>query len=175
MFGRCPKCGSAEVGPDGICDVCGFPAGQVNAFMLKIYLITGAFAASVLIYGVIGYAVMSSTQTSFIAPSTGRIIFGALVVVGISSVVVAYKVLPLAFKRPTPAGVLQIVLFTAALCEAPAIYGLVVGLLTRNAAWMAALIALSLAGFVLLSRDMPAVAQRITELVAEKPDALDSM
>ncbi len=166
MFGRCAKCGGAEIGPDGRCALCGFPAGLANRLMARMYVITGALASSVLIYGVLAYFL---TGTGGFEPRMATLPLAVIYAfIAVSVVAIA---IGLAVARPgsgpgEPARLFPRIIIAAALCEVPAMLGFVTAVLTGGVQWMAVLLGIALVGFLGIGMEMPVYAQRVNEYVA---------
>ena len=165
MFNRCPKCGSAEIS-DGICQACGFPAGKVNQVMMQAYLITGAMAMSVLIYAAIAVAVTAKAEVPGSAPQFLPVI---LLVLAIVDVAIGIMVALSAHKQPTVQQMFGRLIVSAAMAESAAIMGLVLTLLTKDMKWIAVFTVISLVGFVVIGREMPAFAKAVVDYVDQHP------
>lgn len=163
MPGRCPRCGSPEIGPDGRCLACRFDAATANRYMTKIYAVTGAVAASVLLYGIIGYALVQAGAVK-VRPDGGIIVYVFLVV----SLAAMASGIAVARKRragASPDTLLVNLVTAAALCEVPAVLGFLALLIAGSMMWMALLIGCSLVAFGGIGAEMPAYAQAVTEWV----------
>ncbi|MCD6350911.1 MAG: hypothetical protein J7M26_02220 [Armatimonadetes bacterium] len=170
MFGRCPKCGSAEIGPDGRCELCGFPATLVNKAMLQMYLITGAHAASVFVYGLIAYVMVTGGRLN-VRPGAVPVALGyGLVAVGVLAATAGYLVARRGAKPAAPRVLLRWLLIASALVEAAAILGLVATLISGNLQWIALLLAVSLGGFAAVGSEMPAYAHSLVTYAEKNYD-----
>lgn len=138
--------------PDGCCPLCGATAGPAQREVTQIYIITGAFFASVLFYGgVVALLEMSEFTPPHTAPQLPYYLL-VLAAAMLGAMLAAERQL---LARKTTAAVRAAALVTAGLCEAIALFGLVAYILGGGMAWVVVFLGLALAGFVYMSSRLP--------------------
>ncbi|MGD9518857.1 MAG: hypothetical protein AB7W28_05010 [Armatimonadota bacterium] len=168
--GRCTRCGSAEIGTDGLCSLCGFPAKVANSVMTRAYIVTGSLALSVLVYAALAYFLVQSG--AFSGPSVrlpqpvSYVLLGLGVLATLGGIVTARR----GHLAETPQRVLAKLFRAGALCEVPAVLGFILALVTHDLRWLVMLTAFALIGFLSIAMEMPAYAQRVTEYLEAHPD-----
>lgn len=170
MFGRCGKCGGAEIGPDGRCTLCGFRAGLANRLMARMYVITAALASSVLIYGVLACFLTQAGGLEARPEGLPAGVIYAFIAASVVAIAIGLVVARPGSGPSQPARLFPRIITAAALCEVPAVLGFVAAVLTGGLQWMAVLLATSLVGFLGIGMEMPVYAQRVTEYVASLMD-----
>ena len=146
--------------PDGCCPLCGATAGPAHREIMQIYIITGAFFASVLVYG----GIVAFLETTNFTPvrAAPQLPYSLLVLAAalLGAMLAAERQL---LARKTTAGARAAALVTAALCETIALFGLVAYVLGGGMGWVVVFLGLALAGFVYLSSRLPVYVRTIEE------------
>ncbi|MFW5866833.1 MAG: hypothetical protein ACOCX2_03390 [Armatimonadota bacterium] len=163
----CPQCQQGVQNEElaaGACPYCGFECAQFEAAVRKIQMVLAALFGSTLIYGVI--VAVLELYVGYEASGLGanELILG-MALVGMSAGIVAASVM---FERrvrgaETLATWEQTVLILGAIAEAPAVFGLVMYLLTGSLPWMVLFLALSWALLIRLGLKLPRILRGMTD------------
>ncbi|MGD9498442.1 MAG: hypothetical protein AB7Y46_19265 [Armatimonadota bacterium] len=148
----------------GACPYCGFPCGEFSHRLRTIQVILFAFFASTLVYGLVvavlelarGYAPPLAGP----APAAlGGTLLGASLGVFIASLLFERR----AAEVGTVTSHTQRVIILAAMAEVPAVFGLVMYLLTGSLQWLVAFLALSWLLFVRLGLQLARILRGIAQ------------
>lgn len=154
----CPACGQKvdKPGPGGSCPSCGASHAAGRREALFLYLLTGAFFASLLIYGVLVVVMESVAERGEPAFPQLRFILAAISVVALISLVAVERFF---LPRETVEAVRTCAILQAALAESVAIYGLALYLTGEDIQWFVLHLGLSVAGFIYLATRVPQYAR----------------
>ncbi len=168
----CPQC-QQGVQPDELaadaCPYCGFPCAEFNRRVSQIQLILGALFASTLVYGII--VAVLELVVGYEAPGLGdgEFILG-MALMGASAGIVGASIM---FERRTGGQKTletyrQTMLILGAIAEAPAIFGLVMFLLSGSLQWMVLFLGVSWALMIRLGMKLPEVLRGMMECLRNR-------
>ncbi len=157
----CPGCGRTASGsePPARCPTCGFPVGQLRMVLLRLYMVTGAFFLSVLVYA----AVVALVRPEGAAQVEGDLVQAApYVALGVAGALfVGMMRWAQVAEELTPQAAAQQVVIQAAMAEGPAVLGLVAYFLTGRTQDFVIPLAGSLVLFATLATRMPRIGMAI--------------
>ena len=168
----CPQCQQGVQDQElttGACPYCGFPCKEFHRRVGQVQFILGAMLVSTVVYAII--VAVLELSVGYQAPGLGggELVLGMALLGASAGIVVA----SIAFERRTRgAETLEIyqqtMLILGAIAEAPAIFGLVMYLLTGSLQWMVLFLAVSWALLVRLGLKLPEVLRGMTDCLRKE-------
>ncbi|MGI5820171.1 MAG: hypothetical protein ACOX9R_18960 [Armatimonadota bacterium] len=163
----CPQCQqgvqNAELAA-GACPYCGFACEQFERAVRQIQIVLAALFGTTLLYGVL--VAVLELQFGYEAAGLGdNELVAGMALMGASAGIIAASVM---FERRTRGSQTlarwrQMVLILGAIAEAPAVFGLVMYLLTGSLPWMVLFLALSWALMIRLGMQLPRILRGMTD------------
>jgi hypothetical protein len=163
----CPQCQQGVQKRElaaGACPYCGFPCEDFSRRVTHIQAILAALFGSTLIYGII--VAVLELYTGYEPPGLGdtEFILG-MALMGLTAGVVAASIM---FERRTRGAETlatwqQMTIILGAIAEAPAVFGLVMYLLTGSLPWMVLFLAVSWALMIRLGLQLPRILRGMTD------------
>ena len=167
----CPQCAQQfeQPGEQGQCPFCGYPCAEYQRRITQMQVVLAAIFLSTLIYAGLAAALELTGALRPLMPSVPQTpLAAALLGVAVGLVIVSGFVERTVLATATADAVQRAALILAAVAEAPAVFGLVIFLLTGSLVWMAAFIGVSWLLFLRLGLRLPVYLHRISEYLKPK-------
>ena len=162
----CPACGQKVDDPTGssACPLCGAHLMAGRREVTTLYLFTGAFFASLLVYGAIVFVMESTVQRVEPGNPALRYILSVMSVPLLVAIVAVERYL---LRAETVAAVRTCAIMQAAFAEAIALYGLVLYFTGENLEWFVLHLGLAAAGFFYLATRVPHYARLMEKYITQ--------
>ncbi|MEA3402733.1 MAG: hypothetical protein U9R79_15950 [Armatimonadota bacterium] len=163
----CPQCHQGvqqQELEDGKCPYCGFPCHEFSRRVTQIQIILGAIFASTLVYGIL--VAVLELYTGYRGPGLGdsELVLG-MALIGASAGIFAASAMfeRRALELETTVSYVRIAIVLGAIAEVPAVFGLVMYLLTGSLPWLVLFLAASWALFIRLGLRLPVILRGIAD------------
>lgn len=164
---NCPRCHQTTTYDQTgrCCVLCGFPLGEAQRRMTRIYLLTSVLFGSTLLYGIVVYVLETMVKLPP-APALPAALPYALLVVAVLCFGLGVSFGRRGLERATTPNALQrALIIELAFFEAIALLGLLLYLLTHSLLWFTTFLGLSWLAFLWVGTQSPQLARLVSQLM----------
>jgi hypothetical protein len=164
---RCPNClQDMTPSPDGMCSLCGKPAGKTIPGRMRLYMITGGLFLASLVYALL-VLIMEQTGAQKAQHPVPAQLLQVLPPVFLAVAAIGFGTGQWAAGRATSAKPVTAALIEGAAAEVPVILGLLLYFMFRTVPWFAIFMGVSWLFFVYLSFKIPGYAALLDAMDAQ--------